>query len=92
MPTASLPIIDFSAFLHGESDVRRKTADEVVDAFKTYGFVYLVNHGISKDRIQTPFDWVRRLETFPYYHDSYTGFHELGKTICILLAYIYCLE
>jgi hypothetical protein len=59
VPEAALPIFDFSKFREGTQEERIQTADQIVDAFKTYGFVYLVNHGISNDQIGTLFDWVR---------------------------------
>lgn len=61
LPEAALPIFDFSKFSKGEGEEKQKTAVEVVDAFKTFGFVYLVNHGISKERVGELFDWVRTL-------------------------------
>lgn len=45
-PSLGLPIFDLSKFQKGREDGKQKTAQEVVSAFKTYGFVYLVNHGI----------------------------------------------
>lgn len=57
-PPASLPIYDFSNFRQGSPEQKKETARQVVEAFKTYGFVYLVNHGIPADKVQTLFDWV----------------------------------
>lgn len=58
LPETALPIYDFSHFSKGDTEGRKETSRQVVDAFKTYGFVYLVNHGISKERIRELFDWV----------------------------------
>lgn len=58
LPEASLPIFDFSKFLNGESSERKKAANQIVDAFKTFGFVYLMDHGISQVEIETLFNWV----------------------------------
>lgn len=56
--TPALPVFDFSKFLHGEREERYKAATEIVDAFKSLGFVYLTDHGISGNKIQSLFDWV----------------------------------
>lgn len=57
--SASLPIFDFAKFLNGQNVERKKIAIQLVEAFKTYGFVYLINHGISDEKTQGLFDWVR---------------------------------
>lgn len=47
----NIPIIDFSKFQRAQSDAeKRKTADEIVNAFKTSGFIYLSNHGIPRGK------------------------------------------
>jgi isopenicillin N synthase-like dioxygenase len=58
LPKASLPIFDFSAFRKGDAEEKHSAANQIVDAFKKYGFVYLVNHGISPEQNQALFDWV----------------------------------
>ncbi|KAF1810059.1 Clavaminate synthase-like protein [Eremomyces bilateralis CBS 781.70] len=62
---SSLPVFDFSGFRAGTSEERMKTANRVTYAFKTYGFVYLVNHGLPKERIQALFDWSKKLFLLP---------------------------
>lgn len=57
LPNAALPIFDFSKFVHGMKTERQLAASEIVSAFKTYGFVYLVNHGLEKAQDDL-FDWV----------------------------------
>lgn len=52
-----IAVLDFGAFLDGSA--REDIAKAMVDSFKRVGFVYLVNHGIPKDKIRTMFDWVR---------------------------------
>ena len=45
----SIPIIDFSKFQRAQSSAeKQETADEIVTAFKTSGFIYLSNHGIPR--------------------------------------------
>jgi isopenicillin N synthase-like dioxygenase len=65
VPVASLPNFDFSDFIHGEGEHRIETAKHIVDAFKTYGFVYLVNHGISDAKVEQLFDWSRKFFALP---------------------------
>ncbi|KAF9891713.1 hypothetical protein FE257_003725 [Aspergillus nanangensis] len=67
MPSATpaLPIYDFSKFLNGDTQERHQTAVKIVDAFKAFGFVYLTNHGISGDSIDSLFDWSKRFFYLP---------------------------
>ncbi|KAK5085552.1 hypothetical protein LTR05_004837 [Lithohypha guttulata] len=50
-----MPVIDFGAFRTGDPQQRQQVADQVVEAFKNSGFLYLKNHGIPKDQVQTVF-------------------------------------
>ncbi|EIW59524.1 thymine dioxygenase [Trametes versicolor FP-101664 SS1] len=69
MPSAVLgdahgiAVLDFGAFLDGSA--REDVARAMVDSFKRVGFVYLVNHGIPKDKICTMFDWSKRFFAQP---------------------------
>jgi len=50
--TFRIPIIDFSAFrVATAQSEKRRVSDEIVNAFKEVGFVYLTNHGIPADTI-----------------------------------------
>ncbi|KAF6762145.1 hypothetical protein DFP72DRAFT_878117 [Ephemerocybe angulata] len=52
----TIPVIDFSKFQQAKSSAEKKqTAEEIVTAFKESGFVYLSNHGIPRDTVQTAF-------------------------------------
>ncbi|KAJ3330736.1 hypothetical protein HDU76_004999 [Blyttiomyces sp. JEL0837] len=53
--TAHIPIIDFGKFLHGSPSDRLETAKSLVDAYKSVGFIYLSNHGIPEEQIETVF-------------------------------------
>ncbi|VUC29300.1 unnamed protein product [Clonostachys rosea] len=66
IPKANLPIHDFSYFSNSEGEEKLKAATEIVDAFKTYGFVYLVNHSISTEKTKTLFDWSKKFFYLPY--------------------------
>lgn len=54
---AGIPIIDFGQFIDGSK--KQEVADAMLDSFKTYGFVYLKNHGLPQDKIDAMFSWVR---------------------------------
>jgi len=56
--STSIPIIDFGQFLQysGEDDLdRSKISRQVVQAFKTSGFIYLKNHGLSHEEVSKVF-------------------------------------
>ena len=54
----SLPVIDFSRYTAGSAEERLAVSRELVQAFKSVGFVYLLNHGIPNDMVHEAFDWV----------------------------------
>ena len=48
--------MDFSKYLQASSrDEKQKTADEIVNAFKEVGFVYLSGHGIPDSTVKGAF-------------------------------------
>lgn len=48
-------LIDFGAFLHGDAAAKQATANRILHAFKTSGFLYLQNHGIPSDQVSLAF-------------------------------------
>ena len=49
-------MVDFSKYLQASSrDEKQKTADEIVNAFKEVGFVYLSGHGIPDSTVKGAF-------------------------------------
>ena len=50
-----IPLIDFSAFVSGDETTKRTTAQAILSGFQQAGFIYLRNHGIAKDTVQTTF-------------------------------------
>lgn len=50
-----IPLIDFSTFISGDECTKRSTAQAILTGFQRAGFIYLKNHGIPKDRVQTTF-------------------------------------
>ena len=52
-----IPIISLASFIDGTN--KQAVADAMLDSFKTIGFVYLVDHGLPKEKIDGMFNWVR---------------------------------
>ncbi|EXJ94409.1 hypothetical protein A1O1_02803 [Capronia coronata CBS 617.96] len=51
----SIPVIDFSLFLHGDESSKQSTAKAMLNAFQKSGFLYLSNSGISPETVKTVF-------------------------------------
>ncbi|EJT99990.1 oxidoreductase [Dacryopinax primogenitus] len=85
-----VPVIDFGLFLNATSPQQRKqVAEQVFHAFRTVGFVYLINHGIPVEMMDDAFAWSKRFFDLPLeekmkcphppsgeYHRGYSG---IGK-------------
>ncbi|KAG1854772.1 thymine dioxygenase [Suillus tomentosus] len=54
----SIPIVDFAPFLDGSA--KQQAADQLLGSFKSYGFVYLTNFGLSNEEVQEMFDLSKR--------------------------------
>lgn len=54
------PVINFSSFLNGNEEERRKVAKEIVDACENVEFFYLSNHGIDSKLIENVYQQARR--------------------------------
>jgi len=65
--TSGIPIVDFANFGSLSFEKRRETARQVVDGFKSMGFVYLGNHGISENVVREAFQRVRGPVTRRFY-------------------------
>jgi isopenicillin N synthase-like dioxygenase len=59
--TSSIAILDFGPFTDGSN--KQRVADAMLASFKDTGFVYLVNHDVPKDKIETMFKWVSEQRT-----------------------------
>lgn len=67
--TMNIPIVDFSPWSGDDStqdkEGRLQAAQEIVNAFKTVGFVYLVNHSLSEANLGNGFDVAQRFFSLP---------------------------
>ncbi len=48
-------MIDFGAFLHGDPTAKKAVAEQIAEAFKSSGFLYLQNHGVPEDQVSLAF-------------------------------------
>ncbi|KAF3762708.1 Clavaminate synthase-like protein [Cryphonectria parasitica EP155] len=62
---ASLPIIDFSHWLNGSVEDKKRVAHDLAGACRRVGFVYIINHGVSEDLLQEAFSWSKKLFDLP---------------------------
>ncbi|KAH0559112.1 hypothetical protein GP486_004324 [Trichoglossum hirsutum] len=65
MSDSPVPIVDYGLFLHGDDEDKRKLAAQVDDAFRTVGFVCLVNHGIEQAKVDECFEWSKKFFALP---------------------------
>ncbi|KAI1935652.1 hypothetical protein LOZ66_005192 [Ophidiomyces ophidiicola] len=56
-----IPVVDFAKWRpDGSAEERVSVANELVSACKTVGFVYILNHGITPERLTEAFAWSKR--------------------------------
>lgn len=55
MVEANFPIVSFQNFISGSEAEKRAVAQELYNAFHTYGWIYLKDFGISADEIDEMF-------------------------------------
>ena len=53
---STVKVVDFAPFLDGSD--RQSVSNAILDSFKTIGFVYLINHGLPQNKIDSMFFWV----------------------------------
>ncbi|KAI5857294.1 thymine dioxygenase [Durotheca rogersii] len=61
----AIPVVDFSAWSHGSASDKKRIAQELTDACRRVGFVYIVNHGVSNDVLEEAFGWSKKLFDLP---------------------------
>lgn len=60
----TIPVVDFAEWNLGGSG-RRRVAQNIVDACKKVGFVYIVNHSLPEQLLDEAFDWSHRFFDLP---------------------------
>ncbi|KAI9740778.1 MAG: hypothetical protein M1818_004743 [Claussenomyces sp. TS43310] len=60
-----VPIVDFAAFLSDDGEESSKAAEELFNAFKDVGFVYLQNHSLPQDVIDEAFTYSAKFFALP---------------------------
>lgn len=59
---SSIPIVDFSKWQSARTlDDKLAIATQLTDACKTVGFVYIINHQVSTERLSEAFAWSKKL-------------------------------
>lgn len=61
MSSSAIPIIDFSRWKIGSSEERKAIANQLVDQCRRVGFIYIVNHGVEPELLDSAFSWSKRL-------------------------------
>ena len=62
---SAVPLINFSQFLHGSTDDRKRVASIIDEAFRSAGFLYLCNHGIDEEKVNECFHRVSLHSSLP---------------------------
>ncbi|KAH9936297.1 thymine dioxygenase [Fomitopsis serialis] len=60
---SGISIVDFAPFLDGSN--KQAVADAMIESFKAIGFVYVVNHGLPKEKIDDMFGWSKQFFALP---------------------------
>ena len=64
-----VPVVDFGPFINGSEADKKDVASKIDEAFRTVGFVYLINHSVTLEKVEECFKWVNFL-------------HLIHQTIC----------
>lgn len=78
--TTSFPIVSFQPFLSGNPESQIKVAQELYDAFHTYGWVYLKDFGISEAEIDDMFAHVCGMWPLRPFLCKFSSF---SSTLCV---------
>jgi len=76
-----LPVIDFAKWGSGSTpEERLSTAKKLSDACHNFGFVFIINHGVSPELLEEAFGWSRRLFDLKY-EEKMLAPHPDGPTV-----------
>ena len=65
---SNIPIVDFAGWTAGSPDRRQQIANDFVNACRTVGFAYIINHGVAPGRVEEAFAMTEKL--FDLDHDQ----------------------
>lgn len=65
---SNIPIVDFAEWTSGSPDQRKQIANDFVEACRTVGFAYIINHGVAPGRVEEAFAMSKKL--FDLSHDQ----------------------
>lgn len=54
----TLPTLNFHLYTHGNASQRQELASHLLESLSEHGFVKLVGHGVSDEKISEVFRWV----------------------------------
>ena len=66
----TLPTLDLSLSTHGNASERQELASRLLDSLSEHGFVKLVGHGVSDERIGELFRWVSWSDLWKHLHHA----------------------
>ena len=61
----TIPVIDFNRWIKGSEEEKRGVAQDLTDACRRVGFVYVVNHLVQDELLEEAFQWSNRLFSLP---------------------------
>ncbi|RXW17558.1 hypothetical protein EST38_g8297 [Candolleomyces aberdarensis] len=102
MAALSIRTLDFDNFLQIQNEeLKRLTAKDILESFKTIGFVCLTNHGLPQEKVDKMFEWSKKFFSLPMeskmlaphppsgtHHRGYSapGVEQVGKSMDISQA------
>ncbi|KAI9771744.1 MAG: hypothetical protein M1839_002759 [Geoglossum umbratile] len=60
-----VPTVDYSLYLHGTAEDKQKIASQIDEAFRSVGFVCLLNHGLAQAKVDACFEWSKQFFALP---------------------------
>ena len=59
--TSGIPIVNFAGWASASAEQKSRIATQLVVACRNVGFVYIINHQVSPDRLAQAFRWSEKL-------------------------------
>ena len=58
----SIPVVDFAGWsLNNSIQQKKEIAHKLIEACQNVGFVYIINHDVSPERLAQAFEWSKKL-------------------------------